>query len=254
MPSLPRLAAACLFAVTCVAPAAASAETVIVFAAGAVKAAVEALIPLYTRAGADAIAAKYDTVGALRDRALAGEAVHVVLLSTPALASLAEKGKLVAGARVEIGRTGVGLAGAKTSTVRVATPADFIAVLKSAKAIGYADPARGATAGTHFAKVLGELGLAEPLKDRLKVYPFGVETITAVAKGELDLGISQATEIVAHPDEVAFLGLFPDPYQIWTPYAAGLASDTPAARRFLALLATPQAKAAFARVGFDIAN
>jgi molybdate transport system substrate-binding protein len=254
MPSLPRVAAACLFAFACALPTSASAETVIVFAAGAVKAAVETLIPLYTREGSDTVAAKYDTVGALRDRALAGEAVHVVLLSVPALASLAEKGKLVAGARVAIGRTGVGLAGARTNTVRVTTPADFIAVLKSAKAIGYADPARGATAGTHFAKVLGELGLAEPLKDRLKVYPFGVETITAVAKGELDLGISQATEIVAHPDEVAFLGLFPDPYQIWTPYAADLATDAPAARRFLALLATPQAKAAFARIGFDVGN
>ncbi len=228
------------------------AETVIVFAAGAVKAAVEELIPLHARESTDTIAAKYDTVGALRDRALAGEAVHVVLLSTPALASLADKGRLVAGMQVAIGRTGVGLAGPKGSTARVTTPAEFVATLRSAKAIGYADPARGATAGTHFAKVLGELGLAEPLKDRLKVYPFGVETIAAVAKGELDLGISQATEIVAHPDEVAFLGLFPDPYQIWTPYAAALATDTPAARRFLALLATPPAKAAFARIGFDV--
>jgi molybdate transport system substrate-binding protein len=232
----------------------AAAETLIVFAAGAVKAAVGELIPVFEAAGGDKIQPQYDTVGALRDRALAGEAAHVVLLSAPAIAAIGDRGLLVAGTRQPVGRTGIGLAGPLGSATRIATPADFVAVLKNAKSIGYADPARGATAGTHFSKVLAELGLAEPLKDRLKLYPFGVETIAAVAKGELEIGVSQATEIVAHPGEVAFLGLFPEPYNIWTPYEAAALRDTPAARRLLALLSSDCARNAFARSGFETAK
>ncbi len=256
MPTLlahaPRLAtAACLLALAAFAPTRASAETVIVFAAGAVKAAVERLVPLYDAAGADRIAASYDTVGALRDRALAGEAVHIVLLSTAGLAPLAERGRIAAGTRVAVGRTGIGLAGAKGRVSPIDTPARFAAVLREAKSIGYADPARGATAGTHFAKQLAELGLAEPLKDRLKVFPFGVEAVEAAGRGEIEIAVSQATEIVAHPEKVAFLGLFPDPHQLWTPYEAALLADSAAARRWLALVASPQGKNAFAKIGFE---
>ncbi len=252
MPVLRRLIPSAVL--LCLAALPVQAETVIVFAAGAVKAAVERLVQPYEAAGADRIAASYDTVGALRDRALAGEAVHVVLLSTAGLAPLGEKGKLVAGARAHVGRTGIGLAGAKGRVAPIDTPERFATLLRDAKSIGYADPARGATAGTHFAKQLADLGLAIPLKDRLKVFPFGVEAVEAVGRGEIEIAVSQATEIVAHPEKVAFLGLFPDPHQLWTPYEAAIATDSPAARRFLALVASPQGKEAFAKIGFEAAK
>lgn len=249
---LPILALAALH-VAAGAGTARAAETLVVFAAGAVKAAVEKLVPAFEAANpGEMVRAHYDTVGALRDRALAGEVVHVVLLSTAGLAPLAERGRIAAGTRVAIGRTGIGLAGAKGRTTPIDTPARFAAVLREAKSIGYADPARGATAGTHFARQLAELGLAEPLKDRLKVFPFGVEAVEAVGRGEIEIAVSQATEIVAHPEKVAFLGLFPDPHQLWTPYEAALLTDSAAARRWLALLASPQGKDAFAKIGFEI--
>lgn len=229
-------------------------ESLTVFAAGAVKAAMAEIFERYEADGLARIVPHYDTVGALRDRALAGEAVNVVLLSTQAISAIAAQGRLVSGTRMAVGRTGIGLAGPLGSAQRIRTPEEFRAVLAAAKSLGYADPARGATAGTHFAKLLGELGLAEPLKSRLKLYPFGVETIAAVAKGELEIGVSQATEIVAHQNEVAFLGLFPDPYNLWTSYEAAALADTPATRRLLAALAAPQAQAAFARIGFAPAN
>lgn len=229
-------------------------ETLTVFAAGAVKAAMAEIFERFEADGSARIVAHYDTVGALRDRALGGEAVNVVLLSAQAVAAIEAQGRLVAGTRTGVGRTGIGLAGPLGSTQRIRTAEEFRAVLASAKSLGYADPARGATAGTHFAKLLGELGLAEPLKDRLILYPFGVETIAAVAKGALEIGVSQATEIVAHQNEVAFLGLFPDPYNLWTSYEAAALADTAATRRLLAALAAPQAQAAFSRIGFEPAK
>jgi molybdate transport system substrate-binding protein len=229
-------------------------ETLTVFAAGAVKAAMAEIFERFEADGSARIVAHYDTVGALRDRALGGEAVDIVLLSTQAIAAIETQGRLVGGTRMAVGRTGIGLAGRLGSAQRIRTAEAFRAVLAAAPSIGYADPARGATAGTHFSKLLAELGLAETLKSRLKLYPFGVETIAAVAKGELEIGVSQATEIVAHPNEVAFLGLFPDPYNLWTSYEAAALADTAATRRLLAALAAPEAQAAFARIGFAAPN
>jgi molybdate transport system substrate-binding protein len=218
----------------------------VVFAAGAVKAAVEKLLPRHDGAAE----ARYDTVGALRDRALAGERADIVLLSDAALDALARAGRLHAASRIAIGRTGVGLAAPLGRSAALRDEADLVALLRASPRIGYADPARGATAGTHFARTLERLNLTGPLAERLKVFPFGVEVIAAVGRGELDLGVSQATEIVAHP-EVAFVGLLPDPHQIWTVYGvAATAEPSPAIRRALDLFTSDAAKAEFARIGF----
>jgi molybdate transport system substrate-binding protein len=55
------------------------------------------------------------------------------------------------------GRPGLAAAGLET-------PDQLRALLLGASSISYADPARGATVGTLFARTLAELGLAEPLK------------------------------------------------------------------------------------------
>jgi molybdate transport system substrate-binding protein len=218
----------------------------VVFAAGAVKAAVERLLLRHE----GPVEARYDTVGALRDRALAGERADIVLLSAAALDELARAGRLHAPSRLTVGRTGVGLAAPLGRAAALRDEADLVALLRASPRIGYADPARGATAGTHFARTLDRLDLRNALADRLKVFPFGVEVIAAVGRGELDLGVSQATEIVAHP-EVAFVGLMPDPHQIWTVYGvAATAEPSPAVRRLLDIFDSDGGKAEFARIGF----
>ncbi len=52
---------------------------------------------------------RFDTVGALRDRVIAGETPDLVVLSTAAITQMAEKGK-ASSASLSLGRTGVGLA------------------------------------------------------------------------------------------------------------------------------------------------
>jgi len=127
------------------------------------------------------------------------------------------KGAIARDTIVDLGRTGVGLAGRPgLAAAAVETPDQLRALLLGASLIGYADPARGATAGTLFAKALMELGLAAPLKERLRVFPFGVDVIAAVEQGRIEVGVSQATEILSRP--VQFLGYLPEPYQSWTPY------------------------------------
>ncbi len=234
-------------------PAAHAAE-VRVYAAGAVQKGVQALAAEFEARTGHKIVATYDTVGSLRDKVLAGDAPHIVIVSAPALKALDDKGRLLAGSRTDIGKTGVGLMSHpdahRNSLVDIATPDKLKAVLLAAKSIAHADPARGATAGTHFRKIIGELGIADALGPRITVVPFGGAIAEHVAAGTFEIGVSQATEIVPNPN-VRFLGFLPDPLQLWTVYgAAAVAPMEPAATEFQALLNSAAGQAAFAKIGF----
>lgn len=240
-------------------PGVAIAEEVRILAAGAVQKPVKQLIARFEADGRHKAIVIFDTVGALRDRVLAGEAAHVVMLSAPALDLLAAKGRIDVATRRALGRTGVGLAAhASAPAADITKREGLAAVLLAASSIGQADPARGATAGMHFRKVIGDLGLTEQLAARLRVLSFGGDVVAAVGRGEIAIGASQASEIVGQPN-VRFLGFLPDELQLWTGYAAAevvpvgaetAAAPTSGASDLLALLTSPDGRAAFAAAGF----
>jgi molybdate transport system substrate-binding protein len=229
----------------------AAADDVRVYAAGAVQKAVDALKPVFEAKSGHTLAATFDTVGALANRVRAGETPHLVILSQTALQALEKSGHIASGAIKPVGRTGVGLAGALDKPAPdISSPDKLVAVLRAAPSIVHADPARGATAGTHFAKVLADLGLASELKDRITVIPFGGAVAGDVAAGKFAIGVSQASEIVPNPS-VRFLGFLPEPHALWTVYAvAPVAPPSQPSRAFLDLLTGPEGQAALAKIGF----
>ncbi len=237
----------CLLAQCCYA------DEVRVFAAGAAKHAVEAIAPAFQQATGHTLRASYDTVGAQRDRVLQaapGQAADLVILSDAALASLRSAGRLGAAPAYSMGQVVVALAvpqGAPLPDLRNAEA--LRQTLLAAPSIAFADPARGATAGTHFAKVLEALGLTEALKGKTTMLSFGVDVIRAVSEGTYAIGVSQSSEIMQHPG-IRFAGALPAPHGLSTGYGAALASDSPAARQLLAFMATAQAAKAFAHSGF----
>ena len=228
----------------------ARADEVRVLAAGAAKAALEKIAPEFQRATGHTLAAGYDTVGAQRDRVLKGEAADLVILSDSAIAQLAAAGKLTGEERQFIGQVAVSLAVPAGAAVPDISTADGLkAALQQAPTIAYADPARGATAGTHFDKVLAQLGLRDALKPKLHVLPFGVDVIKDVAAGKYALGVSQSSEILQH-EGIAMVGPLPAPYALTTGYSAAVTSARPAAELLLQFLATAPAMAQFRATGF----
>lgn len=242
-------------AATAVQPAAAG-EEISIFAAGAMQKPVEALIALFARLSPDhKVAATYDTVGGLADRIVAGDSPDLVFLSENALKQLAEKGKLARNQVSPIGRTGVGLcAPLSAPQIDISTPDKLRAALLAAPSIVHADPARGATAGTHFRKVLSEMGILDQIAPRITVVPFGGEIPGRVAKGEFALGASQSSEIVPVKD-VRYLGHLPVPYALWTTYGLasvkGLRLPDSAAAEFALLVFTVEGDAIFKQAGFE---
>ena len=231
----------------------ARADEVRVLAAGAAKHAVEAIAPAFERASGHRLVASFDTVGAQRDRVLhapPGAAADVVLLSDSAIGQLRAAGRLADAPALSLGRVVVALAvPAGQPLPDVSDAAHLRETLLAAPSIAYADPARGATAGTHFARTLDALGIRDQVAPRVTLMPFGVEVIEAVAQGRQSLGVSQSSEIMGHAG-VQFAGALPPPYARGTGYGAALARDGDAARALLAYLASPAGLQALRASGF----
>lgn len=235
----------------------AQADEVRVLAAGAAKHALEAISTDFQRATGHTLKGSFDTVGAQRDRVLqspAGGVADLVVLSDAALRQLRDGARLLPTPPADIGRVVVALAvPAQANVPDLSTPEALRQVLLSAPSIAYADPARGATAGTHFAKVLDALGLQDAVRAKTTVLPFGVDVIRAVADGRFALGVSQSSEILQHAG-IRYAGPLPAPHSLSTGYGAALASDSPAARELLTFLRSPEALARFRDSGFVAAQ
>ncbi len=248
----PRRAAAC--AALLILPwGHALADEVRVLAAGAAKHALERIAPAFEAATGHRVRAAYDTVGAQRDRVLReprGAAADLVILSDAALRALGEAQRLLSQPPIPVGQVVVAIAvPSGAAAPDLDTPQAMRQALLSAPQIAYADPARGATAGTHFAKVLDALGIRTELEPRTVMLSFGVDVIQGVKEGRFALGVSQSSEILQH-DGVRYAGALPAPYGLATAYGMALASDSGAAKALLEFLRTPQAQVQWRASGF----
>lgn len=218
--------------------------TATLFACGAVKTALERLV------WPDRPETAWGTVGALRDRVLAGERPAVIIVSDAALEQLGARGLIRRDAILPMGQAGTGLAirdGAPRHDV--GTSKGLEAALLAAQSVGWADASSGATAGKHFENVIARLGIAHAVRAKAQLFRFGVEAVAACGRGEVELAVSQVTEILNRPG-VSLLGELPPPHDLSTGYAAAPLEDSEAARAILATLAAPAAREALAANGF----
>jgi molybdate transport system substrate-binding protein len=185
------------------------------------------------------IGGTFGAVGAMRDKLLAGAAADLLILTRPLIDELAQQGHVVPGSAVDIGTVATAVA------VRSGDPApplgDAAALrtaLLAAAEIHFPDP-KQATAGIHFAGVLGRLGIAPETAPRLRTHPNGMTAMRALAAaaGPRPIGCTQVTEILATPG-VMLVAPLPEPLGLVTRYTAAVCtrSSRPAAAHALAAL------------------
>ena len=229
------------------------ADEVRVLAAGAAKQAVQAIAPAFLKANGHTLIQSFDTVGAQRDRVLQaapGSVADIVILSDQALKELRNAGRLTGAPELRIGRVVVAVAvPGNTGKPDISTAQAFRQALIDAPSIAYADPALGATAGTHFAKVIETMGLQATLQSKITLMSFGVDVIKAVSEGRYAIGISQSSEIMQHPG-VTFAGGLPESYALSTGYGVARSSTSTAAAQLIRFLEDPKNMAAFTSSGF----
>src|SRR5258707_3129749 len=115
------------------ATATAHAAEINAFISTAIKAATDEILPPFERANGHTIRASYAPSGALLPRFLRGEPVDIFLTDAPALDELIKQGK-IAGGRIDLVRTGIGIAVHKGAPkLDVSTPEALNRALLAAK-------------------------------------------------------------------------------------------------------------------------
>jgi molybdate transport system substrate-binding protein len=187
-------------------------------------------------------------------RVQAGEVFDVVVLASDAIDKLIAAGHLQAGSKVDLVHSGVAVA------VRAGAPRPDIgseeavrqAVL-AARSISYST----GPSGVALAKLFERWGIASEIQGRMVQAPPGVPVGSLVARGDVELGFQQLSELL-HVEGITVVGPLPPAIQITTTFSAGLpaalATGSPQAARVQAMLdfmTSPQAAEAKRRQGME---
>lgn len=212
-----------------------------VLSAGAMREVVLALAPPFEKETGHRMTVESGSAGALARRIAGGESFDVVVIPEPPLEKLAESGKVDGRSRVALAKIGIGVVvKAGVPVPDVASVDAFKRALVAAKSVGYIDPAGGSTSGAYVASLIERLGLGAEIGRKTVLVRDGPVALH-VARGEIELGLHQISEIL--PIAGAQLaGPLPASIQNVTTYAAAVgvnARDPDAARAFVKFLAGP---------------
>jgi molybdate transport system substrate-binding protein len=219
-------------------------------AAGAVKEAFLELVPQFESTSGNKVAATWTGSADIRKRIGAGEAFDLVIMGAPDIDAFVKDGKMMPGSRVDIARSGVGMA------VKAGSPRPDISsseavkkALLSARAVAYST----GPSGVYVQRLFDRLGIADQMKDKSKQTAPGVRVAQYLANGEAELGFQQVSELV-HEAGIDFLGPLPAEIQNVTVYSSGILIGSKAsesARALQAFLSAPAAAPVFRTNGMD---
>jgi molybdate transport system substrate-binding protein len=235
--------------------AAAQAQEIHVMTSGALSAALRELAPTFERSSGSTlvIVSGGSVAGAtdsIPDRLQRGERTDVLIMAAAGIDDLVKAGRAVAGSRVDLARSSIGMA------IRAGTPRPDIGsvdalkrTLLSAASVAYSSSVSGVYVST---ELFGRLGIADQM--RAKSRRVESEPVAAVvARGEAEIGFQQISEL-RPVTGVEVVGPLPAEVQRVTVFSAAAAasSENPAGgRALIAFLALPAASAAIARSGMD---
>jgi len=224
-------------------PAAQSEE--VLYAAAGVKLPIIELGQLYEKKTGIKVVMDFDTAGAAEKKFLENDKATVLITTLERITkNVAPKNQ---GQVSPLADTVAGIAVSTTKKPNLRNAEDLKQVLLQVQSIAFSDPSRGATVGTHFLKVIRDLGIEKEVMQKATLARDGVETMKLVQSKKVDLGITQISEIV-QADASLLLGPFPNPYDLSTKYALWTKSHQETLE-FAQFLKTSQAQAIYQKHG-----
>jgi molybdate transport system substrate-binding protein len=184
-------------------------------------------------------------------RVQAGEAFDVVILASDAIDKLIAAGHIDPTSKVNLVNSGVAVA-VKAGAVApdISSEAAVKAAVLATKTISYST----GPSGVALAKLFERWGIEQQIASRIVQAPPGVPVGSLVAKGEVELGFQQLSELI-HLDGISIVGPLPPEIQITTTFSAGVctaSTQADAVNKMLTYMASPAAAAAKLRQGMEI--
>jgi molybdate transport system substrate-binding protein len=231
--------------------ATAQAADITVLATPGVKEAYLELVPIFERASGNKVATTWAGTADVMKRMKAGEVFDAVILASNSLEELTDTGKLMAGSRADFARSLVGVAVRKGSPKPdISSPEALKKTLLAAKSIGISS----GPSGVYLTGLFDRMGLLAELKPKFRTPPSGANIGELVAKGEVEIGFQQVSELIHYPG-VDFIGPLPAAVQQTTVFSGGVhagAREPDAARDFLKFLSAPEHAAVLRKHGLDL--
>ena len=210
------------------------------------------LVPQFESATGHRVATTWAGTTAIMQRMAAGERYDLIVISSTELDELIRQGKIVSGSRVDLAKSGIGIAvraGAPRPDVR--SRAALKQALLAAKTVGYTS----GPSGVYMAGLIEKMGIAAEVNPKHRGVPSGGTIGTIVASGGAEIGFQQVSELV-HIAGIDYIGPLPPDIQCITVFSCGLqadASQPDAAKALMAFLTTPAAKNVMTKHGLETA-
>jgi molybdate transport system substrate-binding protein len=224
-----------------------------VFASVALQSVLDEVSPAYEKKTGDKLLITYDVSAGLMKRMASDEPVDVIIVTDAMINDLQKQGKVAAGSGAVIADTKVSVATKAGAPRPDISSADALKqALLAAKSVTYSDPAKGGLSGTVAKRTIDRLGIAEQLKDKTVVAPGG-QTGIVIAKGDAELGIALASELVPVAG-TQLIGPLPGDLASMTILAGGISAKSASAESAKALidfLHRPEAVQSLKAKGFD---
>src|SRR5256885_1639898 len=151
------------------------------------------LVPAFEKATGHHVVTIWGGVNEVANRVAGGETADIVILPVAQIDDLLKQGKLVAGSRTDVAKSGVGIA------IRAGAPKPDIGsadglkkALLAAKSISYST----GPSGVHMAKLIQQWGIGDAVKSKIVIAPSDTPVGEVVARGQAEIGFQQVSELV----------------------------------------------------------
>jgi len=222
---------------------------------GGLTAAFNALVPEFERQTGNKVLVAYGpsmgtTVNAIPVRLERGEPADVLIMVGYALGDLAKNGKVIPDSRVDLVKSGIGVAVRTGAPKPDTSSADTLKrALLAAKSVAYSDSASGVYVSSEMFK---KLGIENEMKDKARMIP-ATPVGEIVAHGDAEIGFQQISELKPVPG-IDIVGPLPADLQKITVFSAGIATASKgpeAGKALIKFLTSPAAAVEITKSGLD---
>jgi molybdate transport system substrate-binding protein len=220
-----------------------------VISSQAIKEAYLALAPEFERVSGHKLNTTWNGTIDVLKKLRAGEIFDMVILVTPSMDEMIKEGKIVASSRVNLVRSGIAIGVPQGAPKPDISSVEAVkrALLATKKGVGYSS----GPSGVFLQDLFKRWGIAD--KITIKQTPPGTPVGTLLARGEIDVGFQQVSELMLFPG-IQYVGPVPPEMDTVSAFAGGVhasAQHPDAARELIQFIASPAARPTIEKTGMQ---